>query len=84
MNKLFANIYLNNFKNNHTHNSGALSEFLPVVSVLQGGEKMSTYFIGFGISQGDFLNSEKETVSYSNRLLRCVTDDGVDDFNVGF
>lgn len=45
---------------------------------------MSTYFIGFGISQGDFLNSEKETVSYSNRLLRCVTDDGVDDFNVGF
>lgn len=45
---------------------------------------MSTYLIGFGISQGDFLNDKKETVSYSNRVLRCATDNSQDNLNFGF
>ncbi|MCM1506183.1 MAG: hypothetical protein NC177_03470 [Ruminococcus flavefaciens] len=45
---------------------------------------MATYLVGFGISQGEFLNNQKETVSYSNRLLRCVTDNAQDSLNFGF
>ncbi len=43
-----------------------------------------TYLIGFGISQGEFLNDKKETISYSKRILRCVTDNAQDDLNFGF
>ena len=46
---------------------------------------MSTYLVGFGRRKGEFANDKTgELISYDNRLLRCVTDDGKDKDNFGF
>lgn len=46
---------------------------------------MSTYLIGFERSKGEFPNDKTgELISYDNRLLKCVTDDGNNENNFGF
>ena len=46
---------------------------------------MSTIFIGFEIREGTFPNEKNgEMISYSNRMLRAITNDGADSSTFGY
>lgn len=45
---------------------------------------MSIQFIGFGISKGTFDTDRGEKREYDNRLLRCITNDGLKIGDKGF
>lgn len=46
---------------------------------------MSTYLVGVEPKKGEFANDKTgELISYNNRLLNCVTDDGQNADNFGF
>lgn len=46
---------------------------------------MSTIFIGFEIREGTFPNEKTgEMISYSNRMLRAITNDGADSSTFGY
>ena len=46
---------------------------------------MSTYLVGFEKKSGEFANEKTgELISYDNRLLNCITDDGQNDKSYGF
>lgn len=46
---------------------------------------MATYFIGYGVNSGTFLNDKNDAVNYDSRYIRCVSDDNNDSSkNFGF
>ncbi|MDE6501506.1 MAG: hypothetical protein K2L10_05435 [Ruminococcus sp.] len=46
---------------------------------------MSTYLVGFGVNKGEFPNEKTgDMISYSNRSLDCITDNGQNDKSYGF
>lgn len=45
---------------------------------------MSKQFIGVGVSRGTMDGDNGRKIDYDNRLIRCITDEGLSDDDYGF